>query len=224
METKVPYALQGVKPNEEDLSDKQSRILDFIQGFHAQNERPPTNREIGHGVGIRSTSHVNYHLRILEEKGFIERIRNTSRGLRLKSQTRQAESDVVSVPVWGTIAAGEPIEAHRTSEEVITVSGDFAPADGQVYALRVKGQSMVEDLIADGDWIIVRPQPDAENGDMVVAIVTDEHNHFEATLKRFFREDGRVRLQPANAAMAPIFVDPERVAIQGKVVSVLRKL
>ncbi|MDE3078069.1 MAG: transcriptional repressor LexA, partial [Chloroflexota bacterium] len=210
---------------EEGLSDKQARILDFIQLFHAQNDRPPTNREIGRGVGIRSTSHVNYHLRILEEKGFIERIRNTSRGLRLKSAAHHLESDVVSVPVMGLIAAGQPIEARTSHDEFVTVSSDFVPAGGEVYALRVRGQSMIEDLVDDGDLIIVRPQPDAENGDMIVATLAAERSdEREATLKRFYREGDRIRLQPANAAMQPLYVDPSRLSIRGKVVAVLRKL
>src|SRR5581483_262623 len=101
-------------------------MLDFIQTFHAKNQRPPTNREIGRGVGIRSTSHVNYHLRILEEKGFIERIRNTSRGLRLKSPLH-VENDVRIVPCLVRIAAGQPIEAITTNDEVVAVAADFAP-------------------------------------------------------------------------------------------------
>ena len=218
-----PFALQGVPTGGEELSDKQARILDFIHVFHAKNERPPTNREIGLGVGIRSTSHVNYHLRILEEKGFIERIRNTSRGLRIKAPAGQAPSQVFAVPVLGTIAAGQPIEASSSYDEVISVSGDFA-SDG-VYALRVRGQSMIEDLIADGDLVVVRPQEVAEDGDMVVALLASNHGEAsEATLKRFYREPGRIRLQPANAAMAPIYVEPDRLSIQGKVMAVLRKL
>ncbi|HVA26268.1 MAG TPA: transcriptional repressor LexA [Chloroflexota bacterium] len=223
--TTIPFALQGVQPAEDELSDKQARILDFIQVFHAQNDRPPTNREIGHGVGIRSTSHVNYHLRILEEKGYIERIRNTSRGLRLKTSARHLENEVVSVPVWGRIAAGEPIEARRSSGESIVVSTEFAPPDSEAFALQVQGTSMIDALIADGDWIIVRPQEHAENGDLVVATLTSERgDEREATLKRFYREGTRIRLQPANSTMQPIYVEPERLLIQGKVMAVLRKL
>src|SRR5579859_4968598 len=122
---KPPYALQGVTPHEEELSDKQARILDFIQGFHAKNQRPPTNREIGRGVGIRSTSHVNYHLRILEEKGRLERIRNTSRGLRLKSGFH-TEGEMRMVPFWGHIGAGSPIEAVGINDEVVPVAADYA--------------------------------------------------------------------------------------------------
>jgi len=222
MESKTPYALQGVAPNEEALSDKQARMLDFIQGFHAKNQRPPTNREIGHGVGIRSTSHVNYHLRILEEKGFIERIRNTSRGLRLKSGMHN-ENEVRQVQLWGRIAAGEPIEAGGINDEVVAVAAHYAPEG--TYALRVKGQSMIDALIDDGDIIIVEPVQTAENGEMVVATLTDSLGaQPTATLKRFYREKDRIRLQPANQQMQPIYVDPDRVHIQGRVVSVLRKL
>ncbi|MHB8619324.1 MAG: transcriptional repressor LexA [Chloroflexota bacterium] len=223
METRTPYALQGIEPNEDALSDKQARILDFIQVFTAQNDRPPTNREIGHGVGIRSTSHVNYHLRILEEKGFIERIRNTSRGLRLKSAARHREVEVFSVPVLGRIAAGQPIEAITTNDEVIPVSADFA-AEG-VYALRVAGKSMIEDLIDDGDVVIVRPQVTAEDGDTVVALLPSAGGQEgAATLKRFYRDHDRIRLQPANASMQPIYVDADKLEVRGKVMAVLRRL
>ena len=222
MENTPPYALQGVAPKEEELSDKQARILDFIQGFHAKNQRPPTNREIGRGVGIRSTSHVNYHLRILEEKGHIERIRNTSRGLRLKSGVH-AEHEVRMIPFWGRIAAGAPIETVGIQDEVVAVAADYAPEG--TYALKVKGQSMIDALIDDGDIIIVQPVQTAENGEMVVATLTDALGaNPEATLKRFYREKDRIRLQPANSQMEPIYVDPDRVQIQGKVMAVLRKL
>lgn len=217
-----PYALQGVRPNEEELSDKQARILDFIQTFHAKNQRPPTNREIGRGVGIRSTSHVNYHLRILEEKGFIERIRNTSRGLRLTSAMTR-DDELRQVPLLGRIAAGAPIEAIHSDDELVPVAGDFAP--GESYALRVRGQSMIDALIDDGDIVIVQPSATAENGDMVVAHLLDSRGaNPEATLKRFYREKDRIRLQPANSQMQPIYVDPDRIELKGKVVAVLRKL
>jgi repressor LexA len=222
VENTPPYALQGVAPKEAELSDKQARILDFIQGFHAKNQRPPTNREIGRGVGIRSTSHVNYHLRILEEKGRIERIRNTSRGLRLKSGLA-TEHDVRMVPFWGRIAAGAPIEAVGIQDEVVPVAAEYAPEG--TYALKVKGQSMIDALIDDGDIIIVKPVQTAENGEMVVATLTDTKGaNPEATLKRFYREKDRIRLQPANSQMAPIYVQPDQVQIQGRVMAVLRKL
>ncbi len=216
-----PYALQGVRPNEDELSDKQARILDFIQTFAAKNQRPPTNREIGRGVGIRSTSHVNYHLRILEEQGFIERIRNTSRGLRLTTPVR--DSEINNVPFWGLIAAGAPIEAIPANDEFVPVSSEYAPEG--TYALKVRGHSMIDALIDDGDVVIIRPANTAENGEMVVAHLLDSRGaNPEATLKRFYREKDRVRLQPANSQMEPIFVEPDRVDIRGKVVAVLRKL
>jgi repressor LexA len=222
VENTPPYALQGVAPKEDELSDKQARILDFIQGFHAKNQRPPTNREIGRGVGIRSTSHVNYHLRILEEKGHIERIRNTSRGLRLKTGMH-TDNEVRMVPFWGRIAAGAPIEAVGIQDEVVPVLSDYAPEG--TYALKVKGQSMIDALIDDGDIIIVKPVQSAENGEMVVATLTDTLGaNPEATLKRFYREKDRIRLQPANSQMEPIYVDPDRVQVQGKVMAVLRRL
>lgn len=225
METKTPYALQGVTPAEEDLSDKQSRMLNFITAFQAREQRPPTNREIGRGVGIRSTSHVNYHLRILEEKGYIERIRNTSRGLRLKAPAvlheEKANNDV---PLWGSIAAGQPIEAIGLNDDVVPITA-AAYAPGDTYALRVRGHSMIDALIDDGDIVIVEPADTAENGEMVVAYVTEPGGSSpEATLKRFYREKDRIRLQPANQQMQPIYVSPDRVQVKARVVSVLRRL
>jgi repressor LexA len=222
VETKTPYALQGVMPAEEDLSDKQSRMLNFITTFQAKEQRPPTNREIGRGVGIRSTSHVNYHLRILEEKGYIERIRKTSRGLRLKAPV-QTDKEVHEVELWGNIAAGQPIEAAPAHDEVVPITAEFAPEG--TYALRVRGQSMIDALIDDGDIVIIEPTETAENGEMVVALLTDSLGlHPEATLKRFYREKDRIRLQPANQQMQPIYVAPDRVEIKGRVISVLRRL
>jgi repressor LexA len=222
VDTTPPFALQGVTPPEGELSDKQTRILDFIQHFYAENQRPPTNREIGRGVGIRSTSHVNYHLRILEEKGRIERIRNTSRGLRLKT-TATHDGDTLAVRLMGRIAAGQPIETATTHDEVVMIPAEYAGAD-EAYALRVSGDSMVDELIGDGDLIVVRPYPSPQDGDVVVATISDGHGGTSATLKRFYREKERIRLQPANSAMQPIYVDPDKVTIQGRVMAVLRKL
>src|SRR5579872_2257529 len=129
-------------------------MLNIITAIQAREQRPPTNREIGRGVGIRYTSHVNYHLRILEEKGHIERIRNTSRGLRLKAGLH-TDNDVRMVPFWGRIAAGVPIEAVGINDEVVPVAADYAPEG--TYALKVKGQSMIDALIDDGDIVIVQP-------------------------------------------------------------------
>jgi repressor LexA len=134
-----------------------------------------------------------------------------------------AEGDVHDVPLMGRIAAGQPIEAITTGDELVHITGDYAPEG--TYALRVRGQSMIDALIDDGDIVIVQPTATAENGEMVVAHVLDSAgSHPEATLKRFYREKDRIRLQPANSQMQPIYVEPDRVEIRGRVVSVLRRI
>jgi repressor LexA len=142
--------------------------------------------------------------------------------LRLKSGLHN-EGDMRMVPFWGHIAAGAPIEAVGINDEVVPVAADYAPEG--TYALKVKGQSMIDALIDDGDIIIVQPAETAENGEMVVATLTDTRGaNPEATLKRFYREKDRIRLQPANSQMEPIYVHPDQVRIQGKIKAVLRRL
>ncbi len=208
----------------EVLSERQRAILEFIARYMEEHDRPPTNREIGQAVGISSTGHVDYHLSVLAKKGYIVREANTSRGLRLTSAAEgHTRRRVYSVPVVGRIAAGAPIEAISDPNDVIELSDDFATEDA--YALRVRGKSMIEDLIDDGDLVIVRPAQTANNGDVVVALLTNgASEHGEATLKRYFRERDRVRLQPANREMEPIYVSPEDVRIQGKVIGLIRRI
>ena len=208
----------------EVLSDRQRQILDFISGYIAEHDRPPTNREIGQAMGIASTGHVDYHLSVLAKKGYIEREANTSRGLRLTTVSEpHPRRRVYQVPVMGLIAAGAPIEAVSDPNDAIELGDEFATDDA--YALRVRGKSMIEDLIDDGDLVIVRPSSTANNGEVVVAMLTNSTSeHGEVTLKRYFRERDRVRLQPANQTMKPIFVKPEDVQIQGKVIALIRRI
>jgi repressor LexA len=208
----------------EALSERQRAILEFIAQYMEEHDRPPTNREIGQAVGISSTGHVDYHLSVLAKKGYIVREANTSRGLRLTSAAEgHARRRVHTVPVVGRIAAGAPIEAISDPNDVIELSDDFATEDA--YALRVRGKSMIDDLIDDGDLVIVRPAQTANNGDVVVALLTNGASEYgEATLKRYFRERDRVRLQPANREMEPIYVSPEEVRIQGKVIGLIRRI
>jgi repressor LexA len=204
------------------LSARQERMLEFIRDFRAQHGYPPTVREIGRAAGISSTSVVDYNLNVLEKGGYIRRDREISRGIELLIEDEERQS-FISVPVMGLIAAGSPIEAIENGREGIALSPELAPEGA--YALRVKGKSMIEDLIDDGDLVVVKPQQTAENGDIVVALVRDEDTpEGAATLKRLYRERGRVRLQPRNPEMAPIYVDPDKLMIQGKVVSVIRQL
>jgi repressor LexA len=208
----------------EALSDRQRQILSFISEYFAEHDRPPTNREIGQAMGIGSTGHVDYHLSVLAKKGYIEREANTSRGLRLTAASEpHPRRRVYHVPVVGLIAAGEPIEAMDNPEEAVELGDDFAGEDA--YALRVRGISMIEDLIADGDLVVVQPSPTANNGDVVVALLkSDASEKGRVTLKRFYRERDRIRLQPANHTLEPIYVRPEEIDIQGKVVALIRQL
>jgi repressor LexA len=208
----------------EVLSDRQRQILDFISNYIAEHDRPPTNREIGQAMGIASTGHVDYHLSVLSKKGYIEREANTSRGLRLTPVSEpHPRRRVYNVPVLGLIAAGAPIEAISDPNDAIELGDEFATDDA--YALRVRGKSMIEDLIDDGDLVIVRPSRTADNGEVVVAMLTNgPSEHGEVTLKRYFREKSRIRLQPANQTMKPIFVRPEDLEIQGKVIALIRRI
>jgi repressor LexA len=204
------------------LSPRQERMIQFIREFRARHGYPPTVREIGAAAGISSTSVVDYNLNILEKAGIIKRDREISRGIDLIGEAGEMQS-AFSVPIIGQIAAGQPIEALEGTVETLALSAELAPEGA--YALRVKGRSMIEDLIDDGDLVIVKPQPTAENGEIVVALIRDETNpEGSATLKRLYRESGRVRLQPRNPDMAPIYVSPEHLTIQGKVVSVIRQV
>jgi repressor LexA len=208
-----------------NLSGRQRRILDFISSFIEDNGYPPTVRDIGRSVSISSTSVVDYNLRVLEREGFLRRAREVSRGIELSGDlTRRSRGGLTAVPVIGRIAAGQPIEAvEERDREQLMVSPSLAQ-DG-CFALRVKGKSMIEDLIDDGDLVLVRPQSTADNGDIVVALIVDgADENGTATLKRIYREKDSVRLQPANQAMPPIFVDPAALRVQGKVVAVIREL
>jgi repressor LexA len=204
------------------LSPRQERMIQFMREFRARHGYPPTVREIGAAAGISSTSVVDYNLNILEKSGIIKRDREISRGIDLLGEAGEMQS-AYSIPIIGQIAAGQPIEALEGSVETLALSAELAPEGA--YALRVKGRSMIDDLIDDGDLVIVKPQPTAENGEIVVALIRDETNpEGSATLKRLYRESGRIRLQPRNPDMAPIYVSPEHLMIQGKVVSVIRQV
>jgi repressor LexA len=207
------------------LSERQKNILKYIEEYVEERGYPPSIREIGDRVGISSTSVVDYNLRVLEREGRIRRDREVSRGLELVGSARsqrQAQPRVVRIPVVGRIAAGLPIEAIEDPDDAIELPAGTVPAD--CFALRVRGTSMIEDHIDDGDLVVVRPQPSVDNGDIAVAIVNDSTENGGATLKRFYREGSTVRLQPRNPAMEPILVPADQVEIRGKVVKLLRDL
>lgn len=212
-----------------ELSPRQQAILEFIRSYTNENGFPPSIREIGKEVGISSTSVVNYNLNVLEKKHFIERSRDISRGLRLTEDVAPPAADLtISVPLLGRIAAGEPIPVPDSDfspfdSETISLTRDMVRDPEGVYALQVRGDSMIDALIHDGDIVIMRRVQEAVNGDMVAAWLKDEK---ETTLKRFYWEPGhrQVRLQPANPAFAPIHVDPANLEIQGKVIAVIRHI
>jgi repressor LexA len=213
------------------LSARQDRMLRFIREFFADHSRPPTIREIGRAVGISSTSVVNYNLNILQEKGFIRRDREVSRGVRLVemdavAKTAARGASVFRVPLLGRIVAGEPVPVPDGTpldvDETIALTRDIVQETGPVYALQVKGDSMIDALVYDGDIVIMKPQTEARNGDLIAAWLRAEK---ETTLKRFYWEDrGKVRLQPANPTMEPIYVEASNLEIQGKVIAVIRQV
>lgn len=206
------------------LSERQQSILEFISSFVDANSRPPTVREIGEGTGIGSTSVVDYNLRVLQKANAIRRDSRVSRGIEVvRRVSTETAGRLVRVPISGRIAAGEPVEALMGHTETIDLPAELASA--QAFALRVKGKSMIDDLIDDGDLVVIRPQQTAENGDIVVAVVGNGPTGEDSvTLKRFYRERDRIRLQPANQAMEPIFVQADSIRIQGKVMSVIRNM
>ena len=207
-----------------ELSAKQSRILNFLRQFLEEKGYPPSIRDIAKGCRISSTSVVEYNLRILEREGYIRRDPEVSRGIELSARNRA----IVRVPVIGYIAAGEPIPVPSAdtwsapgAAESLELTQELTRGKEGLYALKVKGTSMVDALINDGDLVLMQHVETAEDGDMVAVWLKREK---EATLKRFYLERGRVRLQPANEEMKPIYADPEDVEIQGKVIGVIRKL
>ena len=213
--------------------ERRQRILDCIARTVEERGYPPSVREIADAVGLASTSAVHHHLIALEREGLIERGTNASRALRVTARpepvSRPAdagkvtpfrmpvERDTLALPIMGEIAAGQPIEAYEEASETLSVPASMQAREDS-YVLRVRGKSMIDALIDDGDFVIVQPQATAHDGDIVVALLEDNG----VTLKRFFREKDRIRLQPANADMEPIYATD--VQIQGKVVGVIRRL
>ena len=209
------------------LSDKQQKIITYIRRFLRDNSYPPTIRDIQTGCKISSTSVVDYNLNILERKGYIRRHSEVSRGIELLKNTI-APDTMLQVPVIGTIAAGEPIPALTPDtwdvaavSETMEVPGELTRGKNSVYALRVKGMSMVDALINDGDVVLMQSVSAVDNGEMAAVWLKAEK---EVTLKKVYVEPDRVRLQPANSQMKPIYTSPHNVEIQGKVIAVLRQM
>ncbi|GIX45837.1 MAG: LexA repressor [Candidatus Tectimicrobiota bacterium] len=196
------------------LTARQRQILDFIAQVVAATGVPPSLRQIGEALGIRSTNGVRAHLKALEKKGYIRRATRTSRGIAVADRRPAAAADGVEVPILGRVTAGLPILAVENREGTLVVDPSLVKSP-DTFALRIEGDSMVEAGIFDGDYVLVRPQAYADNGDIVVALLGDE-----VTVKRFYREAGSVRLQPANARLAPIRVSEVRIC--GKVTGLIR--
>jgi repressor LexA len=208
-----------------ELTQRQQEIWDFLVGYAERHGYPPTVREIGEAVGLASPSTVHAHLANLERAGLLRRDPTKPRALELTGHRRTtspaaAEARFHTLPLVGDIAAGGPLLAEQNIEDYLGVPEPLARGDE--FLLRVKGDSMVDAGILDGDFVIVERRPDAANGDIVVALAGEDEAADEATVKRFFREDGRVRLQPENASMEPIYA--QHVQILGRVVGVFRRI
>lgn len=205
------------------ITDRQTRMKAFIEEYFAEHGYAPSYREIMKNVGIPSLSVVRYNLERLQREGLLERDPRVARGIR----PRKTEQN--SIRIWGYIQAGEPTPVPGVSdpvfdeEEALSISQDLLPWDENLFALVVRGDSMIDAMVHDGDYIILKKQHDARNGEMVAVWLK---NREETTLKYFFNENGRVRLQPANPTMEPILIDhpDENLEIRGKVVMVIRPL
>jgi len=197
------------------LTKRQREILDYLNDFIQQHGYAPSLEEVGRRFGLSSLATVHKHLTNLQEKGFIKRSWNRSRSVELIPARVGTRS--VEVPLLGYVAAGAPIEAI-TGAETINIPEDLV-GKRDTYVLRVAGDSMIDEQIRDGDLVIVEDRKTAENGEMVIALV----GGLDVTLKKFYREQGRIRLQPANPAMQPMLFDPEQIQVQGVVIGVMRR-
>ncbi len=197
------------------LTKRQREILDYLQEFIREHGYAPSLEEIGRRFGLSSLATVHKHLTNLQEKGFIRRAWNRSRSVELVPTRTGGRA--VELPLLGYVAAGAPIEAVAGTETIAVPEDLVGKRD--TYVLRVRGDSMIDEQIRDGDYVIVEDRKTATNGEMVIALI----NGVEVTLKKFYRDNGRVRLQPANPALQPLVYPAEQVQIQGVVVGVMRK-
>lgn len=206
----------GARTTEKPATERQQRILQAIAEFKSERGYPPSVREIGERVGLSSSSTIHAHLKALEKRGLISRDPTKPRALRSGFELPPMP-DAIVVPVIGKVAAGVPITAAENVEGEFVLPAGFLPRGSEAFMLRVQGDSMVEAAILDGDLIVVRPQRNADNGEVVVAMLDGE-----ATVKRYYREPGRIRLQPENREMEPIYASD--VEIVGRVEAVVRRL
>jgi len=204
------------------VSNTRQRIAEFIRNFVEQKGYAPTMGEVQAALSRSSKSLVEYHLKVLEEEGVITREPEVARGIDVSGVGKRDRD----VGLLGTIPAGQPIPVptddtwYIAPEETIEVPADMLPSNIRAFALRVQGKSMIDAFVDDGDIVVLEATPDVENGQMVAAWLIEEQT---ATLKKLYKESGRIRLQPANPSMDPIYVDPSNLQVQGRVVAVLRK-
>jgi repressor LexA len=206
------------------LTRRQKEVMDFLSSFIENHGYSPSYEEVASGLGLASLATVHKHIQALEAKQYLRRNYNHSRSLEIgerflteEEARRPQPAEAAAIPLMGRIAAGQPVEAIA-NDETLHFS-DFVGGGG-TYALQVRGESMIDDHICNGDFVLVEKANSVHNGDIVVALVDGT----EATLKRYYAEsDGRVRLQPANTAMSPIFVNPDNLQIQGRVLAIMRK-
>jgi len=207
--------------------EKRQRIMSFLKDFISRNGLSPTVQEIMEGCGFKSMGLVQYHLEALEKEGAIQRTPHISRSIRPVERKEEYLDALIDIPVLGTIAAGEPIPVPNseswsmTPDEVLRIDPDLARSGVPVYALRVKGTSMIDALIDDGDLILMESVQSVQDGDTVAVWIKSQE---EVTLKKIYREKGRIRLQPANPLMEPIYLQPDDVIVQGKLRAVIRKI
>jgi repressor LexA len=207
------------------LTEPQQKILGFITNYVDQNNVPPTIREIQAGTGISSTSMVSYHLKALERANMLNRYERRSRGLVINEPNRIHLADVAAVPIVGVIGASAPAptpdaDALASTDNTVQIARSMVGAAEGLYALEVKGNSMIDALINDGDIVIMRRDQEVRNGDLAAVFLTDRN---ESTLKRVYREGKRLKLKPENPTMKPFYVDARIAQIQGRVVCVIRR-
>lgn len=196
---------------------RQGQILDFIKQHIQANGTAPALRQIADAIGVSSLATVHEHLTTLEEKGLIKRKTGKARSIELVGQDIPTTEESFEAPILGFIAAGAPIEPYRDPNATLNIPSDYVTGKKRTFVLQVRGDSMIEEQIRDGDFVVIEQSEEAKDGDIVVALL----DNGMATLKRFFKEATRIRLEPANAAMSPIFV--KNVRIQGKVVGLIRR-
>ncbi len=195
------------------LTKRQKQIFDYLKKFMKEKDYAPSLEELRRHFRLSSIATIHQHLENLENKGYLERIKNHPRSIEISKNKKFQE--LIQIPILGTIAAGQPIEAVE-DKEIIKVQKSLLARSGEHFALRVRGDSMIDERISNGDIVIIRKQSNAENGETIIALI----NNNEVTLKKIYKEKNRIRLQPANPKLKPIFV--KELIIQGKVISVIR--